>query len=272
MCGDRNASLSIDSSVTFVARLSDIRDMLMVTLHSRPTSLGSPFRASLLGAAFLLSGSVASLASEPTAAGLWQKTEDNKPVVWVLVKEQGGVYEGSIAKLFPAPGEDANETCVKCTDDRRGQPILGITFIREMKRAGLKYEEGRILDPRDGKIYKAMMSVSPDGKSLTVRGYWGIALLGKDETWTRLPDAAIATLEQPVKDKLLPELAAAMKPQVAPTKKSGVATPARQQAAQPLAPPPNTAPTTSTTGKRSSTGGTAGKAPAQPADANAMSR
>jgi Uncharacterized protein conserved in bacteria (DUF2147) len=159
-------------------------------------------------------------AVEPSAAGLWQKTEDGKPVVWVLIVDHDGIFEGVFAKMFPEPGEEPNEICTKCTDDRKDAPELGMSFIRNMKRDGLKYENGNVLDPRDGKVYSAKMTLSPDGQKLTLRGYWGISLLGKDDVWFRLPDTAMASLDPAILAKYLPAQASPVKPSVG-TKKAG---------------------------------------------------
>jgi uncharacterized protein (DUF2147 family) len=141
----------------------------------------------------LLTCSLAGQAADPTAAGLWEKVDgDGKPEGWFRVAEKGGIYEGQLVKAFPKPGEDPSTwRCTKCEDERKDAPVIGITLIKGMQRQGLAYENGTILDPRDGSVYKARMELSPDGKQLSVRGYLGISLLGRTDVWKRLPDNAL---------------------------------------------------------------------------------
>jgi uncharacterized protein (DUF2147 family) len=139
-------------------------------------------------------------AQEPSAVGLWQQIDPDsgKTQGWFLIFEHGGAYEGAIAKMFMKPEEDPNPTCTKCTGDQKNTPWLGLTIIKGMVRKGLEYEKGTILDPSAGNLWSALMHLSPDGQDLTVHGYVGLPVFGKDQNWKRLPDSDCSQIDPAV--------------------------------------------------------------------------
>jgi uncharacterized protein (DUF2147 family) len=157
----------------------------------------SYFKLATLAAAVSLNAAAwaATSGGEPTAAGLWEQVDEKsgKAESWFRISEKNGVYIGQIVKTFPKPGEEPADKwlCGKCEGEERNQPVIGLALIKGMQRTGLKYENGTIMDPRDGSVYRALMELSPDGQKLEVRGYLGIALFGRSQTWNRLPDTAL---------------------------------------------------------------------------------
>jgi uncharacterized protein (DUF2147 family) len=129
----------------------------------------------------------ASAADPNSPIGLW-KTFDDKtgaPRAIVRIYAADGKLFGKIVSSF-TPGAESR-VCRVCTDERKGQPILGLLIIRNMKGDGGEYGGGDILDPESGSVYRCKMHVE-DGTRLIVRGYIGISLLGRNQTWQRQPD------------------------------------------------------------------------------------
>jgi hypothetical protein len=154
--------------------------------------------AAIFAAASLaLLGVAQGVGAELTAEGLWQAPDKDtgKPGAWFLIRDRDGVYEGLIVKMFLKPGESPDVVCDQCSDDRHNKSWFGLDIIRGMKRDGMTYTNGSILDPRNGRIYNAMMTLTPDGQSLVVRGYLGFSLLGQNQYWTRLPDTAFDEID-----------------------------------------------------------------------------
>lgn len=149
---------------------------------TRNPLLMAPVMAVTFGVAILQAA-----AALPTAAGVWKQVDENGRVgALVTITEEGGYFVGRLSKLFVAPEDDPNPLCTKCPGERQNQPILGLVFIEGMKQSGLDYEGGTILDPETGKIYNASMSLDPSGTALTVRGYIGLPIFGRSQTWTRV--------------------------------------------------------------------------------------
>jgi uncharacterized protein (DUF2147 family) len=129
-----------------------------------------------------------------TAAGLWERVDSSgAPAAWFRILDCNGIYQGKMARIFSTPGgpNPSEWRCTGCAGNQRNAPVIGLTFINGMRRNGLAYEGGSILDPRTGSVYSARMDLSADGQQLSVRGYLAIELLGQTEVWRRLPDNAM---------------------------------------------------------------------------------
>ncbi len=127
--------------------------------------------------------------AQATPAGLWKTIDDESKQEKSLVRisEANGVFSAKIEKLFDASKQDSK--CDKCTDDRKDQPIIGLTVLRNVKKnAGEAdlWDGGDILDPNNGKVYKARLKPVDGGKKLEVRGYIGMPMLGRTQTWIRV--------------------------------------------------------------------------------------
>jgi uncharacterized protein (DUF2147 family) len=140
--------------------------------------------AALATAAALTSLNI--LAQDASPVGLWKTIDDDtgKAKALIRITENNGELRGKIEKLFLDIGEK-NPKCDKCEGAQKDQPIIGMTILSGMKQEGTEYGDGQILDPANGKVYKSKMSLADNGKKLNVRGYIGMPMLGRTQTWLR---------------------------------------------------------------------------------------
>ncbi|MBC8745661.1 MULTISPECIES: DUF2147 domain-containing protein [Paraburkholderia] len=159
--------------------------MTQFTQRARTLALRTVRHAALAGA--LLAGAVTAMAQTGTPIGTWQTIDDHtgQPKALVQITQDGnGELNGKVIRGIGA-NEQPDRRCTECTDARKDQPILGMTIINSMKKDGDAWDHGQILDPENGKLYKCKMRLEDGGNKLVVRGYIGVALLGRSQTWIR---------------------------------------------------------------------------------------
>jgi uncharacterized protein (DUF2147 family) len=129
----------------------------------------------------------AAVAAELSPSGLWRTIDDRtgQPRGLVRITEVNGRYQGKLEKIFPRPGEDPDPKCDKCSGSRQGQPVIGMTILWDLTKQGEEYQGGEALDPENGKTYRAKVKLEDAGKTLHVRGFIGISLLGRTQVWVR---------------------------------------------------------------------------------------
>ncbi|MBJ9948477.1 DUF2147 domain-containing protein [Acinetobacter bereziniae] len=124
--------------------------------------------------------------------GTWRTVDDKTGYVRAYIqieKQKDDTYAGKIIKDFPAPGEVPLTQCHNCPAPFTNKPIIGLTILQKMKvdpKDPNNYIAGEVLDPRGGKIYHGKARLNASGNRLTLRGYIGISMIGRSQTWIRM--------------------------------------------------------------------------------------
>jgi uncharacterized protein (DUF2147 family) len=124
--------------------------------------------------------------------GHWKTIDDisGKPKSILYIYAVNGMLYGRIERIFPKPGYDQNELCTACKGTKHNQRMVGMVIMEGLKKSkdvALQWIGGHILDPENGSTYRCQIQLSDDDQKLTVRGYIGLPLFGRSQTWLREP-------------------------------------------------------------------------------------
>ncbi len=135
---------------------------------------------------FFLQLSISALSQSHGVLGRWKTIDDEtgKPTSVIEIFEKHNKFHGRIIELIDSKSK--NPKCEKCEGEDHNKPIIGMTVLKGLKKnkeGG--YSDGKILDPKHGKVYKCNLSLESKDR-LKVRGFIGIALLGRTQIWERV--------------------------------------------------------------------------------------
>lgn len=131
--------------------------------------------------------SISSYAKDPLDGTLWRTIDDKtgKPRAAVQFTETNGTLSATVKALLD---KNARTHCEDCTGSLKGASVVGLKIVNNLKPVQGEpnsYDSGTILDPYNGKTYRLKGTLSADAKTLNLRGFIGISLLGRNQTWQR---------------------------------------------------------------------------------------
>jgi uncharacterized protein (DUF2147 family) len=125
--------------------------------------------------------------AQVSPVGLWRNIDDKtgEAKAEIRIVENAGVVSGRIERRL-AKDAKPDAVCDECKDDRKGKPMDGLEIIRGAKKAEGKdvWEDGKILDPENGRNYTLRLTPVDGGRKLEVRGSFGP--FGRTQTWVRV--------------------------------------------------------------------------------------
>jgi len=146
----------------------------------------------VLAIGLLLGAGAASATDVSTPVGTWKQVDDvtGKPTSILQITESNGELQAKVLQVMNATPEDIARDgnppkCTQCDGVRKDQPIIGMTIMWGVSRDYDVWDGGRILDPKNGKIYKVKLTLKDNGQKLDVHGYIGFSLLGRSQIWER---------------------------------------------------------------------------------------
>ena len=126
--------------------------------------------------------------AQMSPVGTWHSVDEKTGEIksQIQISDTGGTLTGKIEKLLRKDAKQ-DAVCDQCTDERKGKPLIGLEIIRGAKKVADKdvWEEGKILDPENGKAYTLRLTPIEGGKKLEVRG--SVFGIGRTQTWVRVP-------------------------------------------------------------------------------------
>ena len=123
--------------------------------------------------------------SAQSLVGTWKSIDEktNKDESIIEIYEENGQFYGKVVQILDAKKRDVR--CEKCKGKDKNKPVLGLVIIKGLTQVGNAWSGGRILDPKNGKAYKCVLTLA-NKNTLKIRGYVGFSVFGRTATWYRV--------------------------------------------------------------------------------------
>jgi uncharacterized protein (DUF2147 family) len=120
-----------------------------------------------------------------TVIGKWKTIDDEtgKAKSIVEIYEKSGKIYGKVVEILEE--ENKKKVCSSCSGEDKNKPVLGMIIIKGLTKDAKGYANGKILDPKNGKLYKCFITLDEKDK-LEVRGFIGISMFGRSQYWYRV--------------------------------------------------------------------------------------
>ncbi len=122
--------------------------------------------------------------AQQSPIGRWKTFDAGTPKGIVeIYQARDGSIAGKVVQVLDLK-EGPNPLCVACRGADRNKPIVGMVTLRGLKPDGKGgWHGGRVLDPENGKTYKAKLELLDTGRKLGMSGC--IGFLCRQQVWVR---------------------------------------------------------------------------------------